>query len=80
MNFTTGSCNAIGEIEYNKEVEEWCSLNSTFLNEKTHLLILNLLIQMKRRTYKYMIEQRSLGQYFGLQPSITEFHRKITLS
>ena len=80
MNFTTGSCNAIGEIEYNKEVEEWCSLNSTFLNEKTHLLMLNLLIQMKRRTYKHMIEQRSLGQYFSLQPSITEFHRKITLS
>ena len=62
MTFTPGSRNAIGEIEYNKEVEEWCALNSTFLNAKTHLLILNLLIQMKRRTYKYMIEQRILGQ------------------
>ena len=54
-------------------------LNSIFLHEKTHLLILNLSIQMKRQTYKYMIEQRSCGQYFSLQPSISEFNRKITL-
>ena len=76
---TPGGRNAIGEIEYNNEIEGWCVLNSTFLHEKTDLLILNLLIQMKRQTYKYMIEQRSCGQYFSLQPSISEFKRKITL-
>ena len=41
--------------------------------------ILNLLIQMKRQTYKYMIEQIRCGQYFSLQLSISEFNRKITL-
>ena len=66
-NFTPGGRNAIGEIEYNNE------------NEKIHLPILNLLIQMKRQTCKYMIEQRSCGQYFSLQLSISEFNRKITL-
>ena len=79
MNFTSDSRNAVGEIEYDKEIEGWCVPNSRFLNEKTHLLILNLLIQMKRQTYKYMIEQRSHGQYFSLQSSISEFNRKITL-
>ena len=34
---------------------------------------------MKRQTYKYMIEQRSSGKYFRLQPSISEFYRKIIL-
>ena len=79
MNFTPGGHNNIGEIEYDKEIEGWCALNSTFLNEKTHLPILDLLIQMKRQTYKYMIEQRSSGKYFRLQPSISEFNRKIIL-
>ena len=79
MNFTSDSRNAVGEIEYDKEIEGWCVPNSRLLNEKKHLLILNLLIQMKRQTYKYMIEQRSNGQYFSLQSSISEFNRKITL-
>ena len=37
MSFTPGGHNDIGEIEYDKEIERWCALNSKFLNEKTHL-------------------------------------------
>ena len=48
MNFTSDSRNAVGEIEYDKEIEGWCVPNSRLLNEKKHLLILNLLMQMKR--------------------------------
>ena len=39
MNFTPGSRNAIGEIEYNKEVEENTFANIKFINtdEKTNI-------------------------------------------
>ena len=79
MNFIPSGCKAIEGTEYDKEIEGWCALNSIFLNEKTHLLILNLLIQMKRQTNKYMVEQRTRGKCFTLQPSISESGRKITL-
>ena len=34
---------------------------------------------MKRQTNKYMVEQRTRGKCFTLQPSISESGRKITL-
>ena len=46
MDFLTRG-GGIGEIEYNLETEEWIELSSTFLNEKTYLLLLKLLVEKK---------------------------------
>ena len=46
MNFS--SCwVGIGKIEHDLETEEWIELSSTFLNEKTYLLLLKLLVEKK---------------------------------
>ena len=52
-----------GEIEYNVETEEWIKLNSTFLNAKTYLSLLKLLIGIKKQKFKQMIIQRNCGQF-----------------
>ena len=38
----------IGEIKFDLETEEWIKLSSTFLNEKTYLLLLKLLLEIKK--------------------------------
>ena len=46
MNFL--SCwGGIGKIKHDLETEEWIELSSTFLNEKTYLLLLKLLVEKK---------------------------------
>ena len=51
MNFLSRQV-GIGEMEYDLETEEWIELSSTFLNEKTYLLLLKLLVEMKKQQFK----------------------------
>ena len=47
MNFLSRQ-GSIGEIEYDSETEEWIEVSSTFLNEKTYLPLLKLLVEIKK--------------------------------
>ena len=47
MNFLS-HWGGIGEIEFDLEKEEWIELSSTFLNEKTYLPLLKLLVEIKK--------------------------------
>ena len=47
MNFLSRQ-GGIGEMEYDLETEEWIELSSTFLNEKTYLPLLKLLVEIKK--------------------------------
>ena len=47
MNFLSRR-GGIGEIPYDLETEKEIELSSTFLNEKTYLLLLKLLVEMKK--------------------------------
>ena len=58
----------IGEIEYHLETEEWVELSSTFLNEKTYLSLLKLLVEIKK--FKHMISQRNCGQFIRSSPIV----------
>ena len=49
----------IGEIEYDLETLEWIELGSTFVNEKTYLLLLKLLVEIKKQKFNHMISQRN---------------------
>ena len=51
MNFLSRQV-GIGEMEYDLETEEWIELSSTFLNEKTYLLLLKLLVEIKKQQFK----------------------------
>ena len=75
MDFLTRG-GGIGEIEYNLETEEWIELSSTFLNEKTYLLFLKLLVEKK---IKHMILQRNCGQFIRSPPIVRKINRKIAL-
>ena len=67
----------IGEIEYHLETEEWVEPSSTFLNEKTYLSLLKLLVEIKK--FKHMISQRNCGQFIRSSPIVKKNNRKITL-
>ena len=47
MNFLSRR-GGIGEIEQDLETEEWIELSSTFLNEKTYLPLLKVLVEIKK--------------------------------
>ena len=51
MNFLSLG-DGIGEIEYDLETLEWIELGSTFVNEKTYLLLLKLLVEIKKQQFK----------------------------
>ena len=70
----------IGEIEYDLETEEWIELSSTFLNQKTYLLLLKLLEAIKKQKFKHMITQRDRGQFISSSPIVTKINRKIILA
>ena len=78
MNFLSRRC-GIGEIEYNLETEEWIELGSTFLNEKTYLPLLTLLVENKKQKFKHMISQRNCGQFIRSPPIVRKINRKIAL-
>ena len=53
MNFLSRQ-GSIGEIEYDSETEEWIEVSSTFLNEKTYLPLLKLLVEIKKTRNLYI--------------------------
>ena len=78
MNFL--SCwGGIGEMEYNLETEELRELSSTFLNGKTYLLFLKLLVEIKKQKFKHMILQRNSREFIRSSPIVRKINRKITL-
>ena len=58
---------SIGEIKYDLETEEWIELSPTFLNEKTYLPLLKLLVEIKKQNFKH-ISQRGHGQFVRSPP------------
>ena len=66
MNFLSRR-GGIGEIEYNLETEQWIELGSTFLNEKTYLPLLKLLVEIKKQNFKH-ISQSGHGQFVRSPP------------
>ena len=66
-------------MEYNLETEEWRELSSTFLNGKTYLLFLKLLVEIKKQKFKHMILQSNSGQFIRSSPIVRKINRKITL-
>ena len=76
MNFLSRR-GGIGQIEYDSEIEEWIELSPTFLNEKTYLPLLKLLVEIKK--IKHMISQRHRGQFIRSPPIVRKINRKITL-
>lgn len=42
------TCGGVRAVEYDADTEEWVELTSTFINQKTYLLLLNLLIELKK--------------------------------
>ena len=69
----------IGEKEYDIGTEEWIELNSTFLNEKTYLPLLKLLIEIKKQKFKDIAIQRNRGQFLRSAPVVRKIGRKIIL-
>lgn len=62
MNFISG-CRGIRKIEYDVETVEQAELTSTFINEKTYLPLLELLIEIKKQTYRHVRTQRNHRQF-----------------
>ena len=78
MNFISG-CRGIRKIEYDVETVEQAELTSTFINEKTYLPLLELLIEIKKQTYRHVMLQTNLEDFITLPPMIRLINRKITL-
>ena len=69
MNFLSLG-DGIGEIEYDLETLEWIELGSTFVNEKTYLLLLKLLVEIKKQKFNHMISQRNHWQFIRSPPIV----------
>ena len=78
MNFLSRQ-GGIGEIEYDLETEEWIELSSTFLNEKTYLPLLKLLVEIKKQKFEHMILQRNHRQFIRSPTIVRNINRKFTL-
>ena len=78
MCFISG-CHGIGKIECDVETVEQAELTSTFINEKTYLPLLELLIEIKKQTYRHVMLKRNLEDFITLPPMIRSINRKITL-
>ena len=78
MNFLSRR-GGIEEIEYNLETEQWIELGSTFLNEKTYLPLLKLLVEITKQKFKHTISQRNRGLFIRSPPIVRKINRKITL-
>ena len=79
MNFLSRQ-GSIGEIEYDSETEEWIEVSSTFLNEKTYLPLLKVLVEIKKnQKFKHMIMQRNHRQFIRSPTIVRNINRKITL-
>ena len=63
-------------MEYDADTEEWVELTSTFINQKTYLPQLNLLIELK---LTYLTSQRNQGQFLTLPLHVGKISRKITM-
>ena len=69
----------IGEIDYDLETKDWIELKSTYLNEKTLLPLLKLLVEIKKEKFRQIYVQKNAAQFISLPSFLWTIDRKITL-